>query len=127
MVYQCGYILSDESLRMVYGADLWWRDFDFQLTPEQYVGQPDEARHSKRVSVRIKITGPVLSRVPEGKCQAMLYWLALGALRDAKEELTIQSKNAHEYIEGVDVDRVDYPPKAPFQIQVSRPIGFREH
>jgi len=125
-LYQCEYIPFDESLRRIDHADLWGRDFDFKLTPEQYVGQPDEARHVERKRVRIMITGPALSRIPEDKRQAMLYWLALEALCDGKDELTIKSGNASECFDGVDLDRVDYRPKAPLQIQVSRPIGFRE-
>lgn len=124
--YICCFNPSDVVLRRVEQKDAYEVTFDFEMVPAQFQGQPDEAKYIERESVTLTITGPAWESggFPSNRASltAILYWHAIEALKRSENAVLINADNAQTF--AVDPDRIEFPPKAPFEILRPVKMGF---
>ena len=125
--HMCRFVPCDERLSRLPDRDTYEIMFRFDVTPAEFFGQPDEAQHTARETVRITVTGPSffeggIPKDPDNKLR-VLYWHAVKTLERGEASLCIDSEYAED--NRVDAARVTFPPTAPFLILRQVKMGFQ--
>lgn len=102
-------------------TDSYRYEFVFELTPIEWVGQPDEAQHEETRRITVDATKSQSDLSNDNEVDRTLYWFALKALERGRDaaELDLDSPDAK-----VDLSRVVLP-QVPFEVLLPGPVmGF---
>ena len=123
---RCSCSLSNEpALSRIPNKDAFEARFEFEITPVEYVGQPNEKQHQERRSVDVRVTGQAIDGWNLGGNQdalsCVLFWYAKKALAEQRTSVSVTSCGCP-----IDPQSEAFPPDSPFMIDVRGPkMGFR--
>lgn len=122
----CRYVPLECKLRRDPESLAWDVIFRFELTPTEFVGQPDESQHTEQQSISISVTDDSffdggIPRDNEHKLR-VLYWYAVKTLERGEDSLDIDAVYAAKH--QVDSSRIVFPPTGPFSINRTIKMGF---
>ena len=101
--------------------------FRFRLVPVEKIDEPDEDMFAVRSSMEVKISESLVftCNYQPGDLERVAYWCAVkDGIKTGKRDDTLEYNTYSLGPHPCDPGRIDYPPRRPFEVEISSRIGF---